>query len=76
MSVTTSRKCPDCHQEMEPIQLIDKLGIAPFMASPLQYVPADTDLGTCAPWSGKSGRIRSYLCGKCGRILLYGEPTA
>lgn len=76
------RNCPDCKKELQPIQMIDS-GAGPNPAGYPAGGAMHVQLSYAAPdakpsWSlgaiKREGIVRGYLCGQCGRILLYAEP--
>lgn len=72
MSSEISRSCPDCKETMVPIVVMDKTipGLVP--AGTLEYrLPDDKH----SIWSGRfptAGAVSASMCGRCGRISLYG----
>jgi hypothetical protein len=75
MSHDAIRKCPECQGEMASIVLMDKVVAHPAYAGvrELEYREPDDRRGF---WSGKyatAGRVQAFMCGACGRIVLYGS---
>ena len=67
------RTCPDCNAGLEEIRLIDKSDKG--YHTDLQYSLPEAKRGL---WLGRfpiEGRILAYMCGKCGRVILYADPT-
>ena len=67
------RKCPDCAATMHAIRLIDKT-----------HNTAHADLEYALPEARRSfwmsqfpveGKVQAYMCDRCARILLFGEPS-
>ena len=74
MSTPAEQICPDCEAAMSEIRLIDKAhGNA---HRDVEYALADSKRGF---WLGRfpiEGRITGFMCGECGRIVLYGKPAS
>ena len=69
------RLCPDCKIELAPIRILDGLGDQGH-GSALQYASPAAKRNI---WSGRypvQGAIGGFLCGECGRVLLYAELPA
>jgi hypothetical protein len=57
------KHCPDCRCELDPITLI-------AVRAPTRYMK-----GHKVPLlPSASGNIKGWMCPKCNRIVLYGEP--
>ncbi len=68
----TAKKCPDCDCAMTEIRVIDR-AYHPIHG-PLEYAAGDAKRGI---WLGRfpiEGRIKSFMCDMCGRVLLYAKP--
>lgn len=68
----TQKSCPDCQHSLVEIRLIDKTGEYSSHAR-LEYTSREASRSF---WSGRfpvEGKISAYMCGGCGRILLYGD---
>ena len=73
MTPGEERKCPDCASGMHPIRLIDK-GHGGIHTD-LEYSLAEAHRSF---WLGQypvEGKVMAYMCDRCARILLYGEPS-
>lgn len=72
MPAAGKRECPDCRGTLCRIRLIDKTHYQAH--AELEYtVPA----ARRSFWMGQypvEGRVVTYMCGECGRLLLYGVP--
>ncbi len=69
----TAKKCPDCDCAMTEIRVIDKAHYPSQGA--LEYSAGDAKRGK---WLGNfpiEGQIKSFMCDKCGRVLLYAQPN-
>ena len=67
------KRCPDCGHTLQRIQMIDKVQTG---HSYPEYAVGEAERSF---WTAKfpvEGRIASYMCGQCGRIMLYGEPKS
>lgn len=68
-----AKKCPDCDSAMTEIRVIDK-AYHPSQTA-LEYAAGDAKRGK---WLGNfaiAGEIKSFMCDKCGRVLLYAKPN-
>lgn len=75
MAAPRKSKCPDCGGPLAAIRLIDRGDNS-----------AHWELGYAAASAKRSffglggypieGKLKGYLCGGCGRVLLYAEPNA
>ena len=76
MTAALERKCPDCREDMCPITLLDKTHPS-GMHQHLEYALPGAQRSSC--WLGGrfpiGGLVAAYICGQCGRILLYGVPN-
>lgn len=73
MSTPGERKCPDCQDNMAPILLIDKTHVTGGHQA-VEYALAGE---RWSPWTGRfptEGTVSAFMCGGCGRIILYGMP--
>ena len=72
--------CPDCNGAMQPIRFIDAtepgLAEAGVMHKELHYAAPDAEPSFFMQTVPTLGIVRGFICGKCGRILLHGEPQA
>jgi hypothetical protein len=67
-------QCPDCGGTVTEIRLIDKAHGGGH--HDLEYTLEEAKRGL---WLGRfpiEGRVAASMCGQCGRIFLYGIPTA
>ena len=72
---TSDRTCPDCDGPMHGIRLMDKTGPANAQAA-LEYALPEAKRSR---WHGRfpvAGTVVACMCDGCGRILLYGRPSA
>ena len=71
-----TKSCPDCETELRPIQLLD--ATHPGWTSEgsqhtnLSYAAIDATRSFFGKIP-KEGIVQAFLCGECGRILLYGD---
>lgn len=81
MTDEASRTCVECQGPMSSVVIMDK-GLASLPGhsgdpNDLEYRQLDDSPSF---WTGKyptAGKVRSFMCGDCGRIALYGsEPDA
>lgn len=81
--ISPLKNCPDCNVELEPIQMIDS-GSGPNPAGypaggamhvQLSYAAPDAKPSWLIGAIKREGVVKGYLCGGCGRILLYGESV-
>lgn len=73
MTVEASRTCIECQGFLSPIVVMDK--IHPNGAS--QEIEYRRPVDSRSFWTGKyptAGRVQAFMCGGCGRIVLYGGP--
>jgi hypothetical protein len=72
---TNAKTCPDCARSMNAIRILDN-------TAKNAGFPVHTDLSYAVSeakrsiWTGLfpvEGTVAAYMCGGCGRILLYGE---
>ena len=73
MSEEQVRTCSDCGGALQPIAIIDQRHGAPGV---LTYRSVDDKRSF---WTGKyptAGPVQTFLCQECGRIALFGQPTA
>ena len=74
MSEPEVRTCTDCDGELQPITIMDVGHQGRIHA--LQYHAADDKRSF---WTGRyptAGAVQAYLCQDCGRIAMFGQPTA
>ena len=63
-----AKKCPDCDCAMTEIRVIDVLhGL-------LKYAAGGAKRGIFRGHFPIEGQIETFMCDKCGRVLLYGKP--
>lgn len=68
-----SRKCPECHGTMAPINLHDKV----HHAGSHGFVEYSLPGSQPSFWLGSypvAGLVAAFMCGSCGKISLYGVP--
>lgn len=71
MTTIPVRTCPDCKGPTHPIRIIDKTHGE--MHADLEFTLPEARQSF---WLGRypvAGRVTAYMCGECGRVLLYGE---
>ena len=74
MSEEPVRLCSDCDGELQPIVIMDNAHGGRIYG--LEYRQPDDKRSF---WTGgypTAGPVEAYLCQDCGRIALYGQPTA
>ncbi len=72
MSESIEKSCPDCNEAMTEIRLIDKAHSN--VHQDVEYALAVAKRGF---WLGRfpvEGKVAAFMCGQCGRIILYGKP--
>ena len=66
----SDRKCPDCQSNLAPVHMVDRGdGDAHH-----EMMYASTEPQGWFVSYLFEGLIKGFMCGVCGRILLYGEP--
>lgn len=69
------KTCSDCNGALRPITIMDRGDLNRF-AGELTYRMVDDKLSF---WTGRyptAGPVQAFLCQDCGRIALFGKPTA
>ena len=69
--MSSPKSCPECKHAMKRIQVIDKVQMG---HSYMEYAVGEAERNL---WTAKfpvEGRIASYMCDSCGRVVMYGEP--
>lgn len=73
MEDNASTLCPQCQATMAPIVLMDRYHPNSRFSQELEYrLPGDKP----SFWTGKypsGGKVQAFMCGDCGRIVLYGR---
>jgi hypothetical protein len=68
--------CSDCSSVLEEIRIVDKTTVSGGGHFDLEYTVPETARSF---WDQKypvAGRVAALMCPKCGRIKLYGRPSA
>ncbi len=64
-----TKKCPDCEGAMTGIRLIYR-----HLHAPLEYAAPAAKRGRWLHRFPIKGHIEGFMCGKCGRVLMYASP--
>ena len=73
-SEASDRTCPDCDGSMHGIRLLDKIGRSSSLAD-LEYALPEAKRSIWGSFP-VAGTVVACMCDRCGRILLYGRPSA
>lgn len=65
------RDCPDCNKAMAEIRLIDKSDYG--IHTDMEYALAESKRSWTS-YFPLGGKVTAFMCGECGRIVLYGVP--
>lgn len=68
------KKCPDCGNVASEIKLIDKAHAGAH--NEFEYTLPESKRSF---WMGRyavEGKVTAFMCGECGRIILYGKPPS
>ena len=68
--MSAERKCPNCDKPMARVQIIDKVQLGHTY---LEYAVGEADRNIWTATFPVEGRVASFMCDTCGRIVLYGE---
>lgn len=67
---TQERTCPDCHEMLHEIKLIDKSHLG--VHTDLEYTLPEARRSFWSSGYPIEGRVLAFMCPACGRIALYG----
>ncbi len=77
MTENMEHECPECASELQEIVIIDRSRLNEFRSADgvLSYTSVDAKPSI---WTGSipaEGSVASYVCTKCGRIVLYARKA-
>jgi hypothetical protein len=77
----TTKSCSRCKLDLAPVRMLDATRADAWSLSPAgsgnvdqRYAAADADPSFWTRSIPAAGVVRGFICPKCGRITLYGEP--
>jgi hypothetical protein len=74
MTTCSEKTCSDCGGALTEVRLIDKVHGGAH--GEVEYTLPDAKRSF---WRGRfpvEGKVAAFMCGECGRISLYGKPSA
>lgn len=81
-NATPDRLCPDCKTQLEAIKILDATagpnGFGQYKGGALHiqlsYAAPESQPSWFTRTIQREGIVQGYICPKCARILLYGQP--
>jgi hypothetical protein len=74
MADDESKTCPECQGAMSPVVLMVTNPLHRTLEEWEYRRPGDSP----SFWTGRyptAGRVRAFMCGRCGRVALYGSAS-